>query len=442
MKIKKYFFALLASLCFVSLAACGNSESKPLKVFVGTESLTYYQSVLNQYVEDNNLPFTIEVSGGDTGGYADVFTRDTAKGADIFVTAHDNFAKLLAGSGTISPITKQSLINNMEETVDSAFLDVCYVSAGGAQPKYYGVPIIRQALVLYYNKALFSGENASKVNSWEGIVEVAKSRNIQAVAYTGTDGYSYSHWLLAQPTDGSASSLELFADGNASANYAWGADQVAIHNYAIAFTANPNGRNGKVLGNSTWESQLQSGSVATVIGGAWHKNTIESAWGPEGYGVAILPTFTAGGKEYRSGSFYDVKCLVKKKGSAYDKYLDDIIEYLSSDAIQLGSYEQCGNLPASNEVELAADDQLAKAQVQQGQTAGIPQPFGYNETFNPSYYSKGTDKAFINLHEGAYSKQGTEKILQLISYTWATGNNFSLELPEATLTDWINNRNN
>lgn len=448
MKLKKYFFALLATLCLFSVASCGESGPKALKVFVGTESLSYYTSVLQEYARENNLPFAIEVSGGDTGGYADTFLRDTKKGADIFVVAHDNFAKLLSGSGSIAPITKKSLIDNMKETVDPVFQEVCYLSAGGATPKYYGVPIIRQSLVLYYNKSLFAGKE-DKLNSWEGILEVATSKNKLATAYSGTDGFSYSHWLLAQPSNqaaktkfGTYGTLELFADGNASACYAWGEDQQLIHKYAQEFTANKNGRNGSVAGTSKWEVDLQQGLLCTVIGGAWHEKTIASAWGPEGYGVTILPTFKVGANkeyEFRSGSFYDVKCLVKKKGSEYASYLDDIMEYLSSDEIQQGSYEQCNNLPASNNVQIKADDKLAKAQILQGQTAGMPQPFGYNEEFNPAYYVCGTGEAFVELHEGKAAND-LVKTLKLICYTWSTGNTFDASLSDATLNEWVNNR--
>ena len=79
MKLKRYFYALLALLFGVTLVACnnpttgGNEEEewvvpdKPMQVFVGTESVVYYQDVLDQYVEENDLPFTIEVTGVDTG---------------------------------------------------------------------------------------------------------------------------------------------------------------------------------------------------------------------------------------------------------------------------------------------------------------------------------------------------------------------------------------
>lgn len=451
MKLKKYFFALLAVLCLATLASCGGSEAQPLKVFVGTESAAYYQQILTKYATDNKLPFKIEVSGGDTGGYADIFTKDTKKGADIFVTAHDNIAKLTAGAGTIAPITDQELIDNMEATVDTVFTDVCYVSAGGAQPKYYGVPLIRQALVLYYNKAYFNDSNIASVETWDGILQVAKANGKLAVAYNGTGGYNYSHWLLAQPANdatkakyGAKGTLQLFQEGSAAANYAWGADQLQIHEYAKKFTMDPNGRNGSVAGKSDWK--LVMGEYITLVAGAWDRATVAANWGPDGYGVTVLPTFTtANGDVFRSGSFYDVKCLFKKKGSAYASYLDDIMKFLSSDAVQLESYTKCGNLPASNTVQFDENDQLARAQIRQGQLAGLPQPFGYNEEFNPSYYLKGTDKAMMNLHENKYATEeiykgynlDTKTVLQLMSYTWATGNIFSHELPSDTLQAWV-----
>ena len=127
----------------------------------------------NDYVKENNLPFKIKVTGVDTGKYTDSFLLDTTRGADIFVTAHDNLGKLLAGSGTIAPVTDEDLVANIEETIDPIFQDVIYMSAAGGQSEFYAVPIIKQALVLFYNKDYLSD---SDVVSWEKILEVAESK--------------------------------------------------------------------------------------------------------------------------------------------------------------------------------------------------------------------------------------------------------------------------
>ena len=459
MKLKRCFYALLAVLFGLTLVACGETNdsetpteeewvvpSKPMQVFVGTESVLYYQEVLDNYVEENNLPFAIEVTGVDTGSYPDTFLRDTAKGADIFVAAHDNLGKLLDGSGAIGAITNRKLIKQMEDNTDGVFLNACYLSQGGSQPQYYGVPLIRQSLVLYYDKSAFNGQEA-KLQTWEGILSVAKSKNKLATTYTGTDGYSYSHWLLAQPADaktkkafGENGTLELFANGQIENNYAWGNDQVLIHQYAINFTKNANGRNGKVA-SAGWEAELQQGRVITLIGGAWNKNAVEKAFGTGNYGVTTLPKFTVEGYTFQSGSFYDVKCLMKKKDSAYAKYQDEIMMLLSSNEVQGGSYLDCANLPASNNAvdpttgEAVVYDDLAQAQINQGNAAGLPQPFGVKPTYNPAYYSQGTAALFITLHESSSSKAQIKTALQKISYIWAHN---GAPTDDSEITSWVN----
>ena len=102
--------------------------------------ISYYQGILNDYVKENNLPFKIKVTGVDTGKYTDSFLLDTTRGADIFVTAHDNLGKLLAGSGTIAPVTDEDLVANIEDTIDPIFQDVIYMSAAGGQSESASAP--------------------------------------------------------------------------------------------------------------------------------------------------------------------------------------------------------------------------------------------------------------------------------------------------------------
>ena len=478
MKIKRCFYALLAMLFGTTLIACGEKNdgsgewqvpNTPMQICVGSESVWYYQDVLDAYIEENNLPFDIKVTGVDTGKYADTFLLDPETGADIFVAAHDNLGKLLDGAGSISPITDEDLIVNIDDTIDPVFQDVIYMSAGGGQAQYYAVPIIRQSLVLFYNKAYLS---ASDVETWEGILKVAKAKGKLATTYIGDDGFNYSHWLLAQPENSAAKkafgdkgTLELYAGGLWAGNMAWGDDQVAITKYAQRFTNNVNGRNGAVVGDSGWESELNLDQAITVVGGAWNYGSIDEKW--DDYGVAVLPTFTLtssdaygtakSGMTFRSGSFYDVKCLMKKKGSAYDPYLDEIMMFLSSDAVQEGSYIYCNNLPASQNVDLQYDEEyleenydigsvsyfydLAVAQIEQGEAAGLPQPFGYNPLYNPAYYGKATG-LFVELHQnkkvdGKYPFDTNEEILdrlQWISYIWA---NDAVPSNQSEVDKWV-----
>ena len=304
MKLRRSLFLLLVVLFSASLVACtggnndtgndnnnggnqgndqGNTE-KPaptgtLQICVGSESVWLYQDVLNKYKADNNLPFDIQVTGVDTGSYVDTFLRDPDAGADIFVSSHDNLGKLLAGSGVVAPISNENLIEQIEDDVELAFQDVVYMNNA-----YYGVPIIRQSLVLYYDKAYFN--DASECDTWEEILDVAQNHGKLATSYVGSDNFNYSHWLLAKPANESAKNtfgtngtLELYKGGIWAGNMAYGDDQVAIHSYAQRFTAHANGRNGSVVGNDWWEKELEVGQTLTVIGGAWNNGAVQSILG-------------------------------------------------------------------------------------------------------------------------------------------------------------------
>ena len=450
MKLRRSLFLLLVVLFSATLAACmggsddsGNGDNNngnqnaptgTLQICVGSESVSLYQDVLNKYKADNNLPFDIKVTGVDTGSYVDDFLLDPENGADIFVSAHDNLGKLLKGSGVIAPVSNEDLVEQIEDEVELAFQNV--VQSNG---QYFAVPVMRQALVLYYDKAYFS--DASECDTWEEILAKAEAAGKLATSYVGSDAFNYSHWLLAKPANdaaknvfGANGSLELYKGGIWAGNMTYGDDQVAIHSYAQRFTANVNGRNGAVVGaNMDWEKELEAGQTLTVIGGAWNNGTIKSKLGKDGYGVTVLPKFTlteedaygkaTAGMQFQSGSFYDVKCLFKKKGSAYADYLDGILMHLASEEVQIQSFLQCNNLPAfkdfdANEVVsgLTADEkeeygitqiaiELANAQINQGKAAGLPQPFGHNADFNPTYYSASYGgEVILNLHQNL---QGT-----------------------------------
>ena len=84
MKLKRYVFGLLAVLLAATLFACGNDEdSNVLQICVGSESVWFYQEKLDAYVEENNLPFSIRVTGVDTGKYAETFLLDVSSCACI-----------------------------------------------------------------------------------------------------------------------------------------------------------------------------------------------------------------------------------------------------------------------------------------------------------------------------------------------------------------------
>ena len=171
-KMKKNILSLMiTAFTMASLTACGNDSKGTITVWVGGESVSYYQDVLNDFKKKNDFEYDFKVVESDAGDAAKVFLEDVEKGADIFTVAHDNLAKLTAGQSAIMPVTDQSLLNQIEADNPDVFKDVIKKEMHGNNYTF-AVPYIGQALVLYYNKAVVSEEQAK---TWEGLAEAAKN---------------------------------------------------------------------------------------------------------------------------------------------------------------------------------------------------------------------------------------------------------------------------
>lgn len=447
---RKLLSLAIAAMTLSSVVGC-QKQAENILVWVGAESVEYYTAKLAEYKTANpDFAYGFDVKGVDTGSAAATFLNDTDAGADIFTIAHDNLAKLTAGSSTIMPVTDQSLLSQIESDNPDSFKSVIKSTVQG-QEFTFAVPYISQALVLYYNTAVASAEQAK---TWEGLREAAKAAStdgntVSAGTVVGTDGYNFSWSLLARQMPGNTTTLKLYENGQMSNCYAQGDDTIAVSKWTQDFFASENGA--KFPSDSGWEVELkpksgaQAGVVISVVGGAWNYNAAKAALGSN-LGVAKLPTFTitedsaygtvTAGTEFQSGTFADCKCFVMKKTSKYASVLQDVVKFLSSKDVQEGSYEQCNNLPAyknaSVEFEAMGADtleaQLARTQIEMSQY-GIAQPFGVNALFNSFYYSKGAPdlyKAMIENKLGNFSTfEEIKAELKNIENVWKTGTKIS-----------------
>jgi len=441
---KKLIFLLLILASAVMLIGC--KKDAPLTIWVGTESVEFYQGVIEDYLvkyeEENGeaFPHTILVKGADTGSAAATYLEDTEAGPDIFTVAHDNLGKLIAGSSSIAPVTDAGLLAQIENDNPDTFKNVIKGSVGG-QIYTFGVPYIAQSLVLYYNKDLIS---ETQVQTWEGILEAAIAANKQALSLTGTDGFNNSFLLLATNVQTGTSSLKLYQGGDIQQNFVTGDDMVSVMKWGQRFFTHANGP--KRPTDSGWQIELKDGISLSVISGAWHYNAAVSALGSK-LGIVKLPTFTitsqdaygsvTAGTQFQSGTFADAKMFVMKKNSKYQEYIQDIVKYLSSKEVQEQSYIAVQNLPAYKNAAIEFDSmtgdsleaKLASAQIEMFEH-GIPQPFGFDNRFNFYYYSKGGPDLILEILE---NKSGTttglftsfdaiKAQLQLVENIWKTGN--------------------
>jgi maltose-binding protein MalE len=445
---KKILMLAFSATAIVTLAGCGGA--KPLLIWVGTESEAFYKTVMEEYVaayeveNGEKFPHAIRVVGTDATAAAK-FVQDPEAGADILQIPHDNLGKLIAGSSVIGPITDETLLEAIYENSPESFHEVIKGSVGGTEYTF-GVPIIAQSLVLYYNKKFV---NETQVQTWEGLLEAARNASSvgdvkQAMMLVGEDGYNNSFLLLGMDATTKESSLRLYENKDITDNYALGDDTVARMKWGQRFFTDPNGAVRPT--SSGWQVALKDEFVLSTISGAWHGKAIQTALGSN-YGVARLPQFTiteadaygtvTAGTVMQSGTFADTKMLVMKKNSPKAEFLQDILLHLSSPEIQEASFVDADNLPAYKnaavEFESMATNDLAKKQIEMFEF-GRPQPFGASAVFNFYYYSKGAPALLMEILINQDVSSPADGIgdfstnaailaqLQKIQNIWITGN--------------------
>ena len=441
-------------------AGCGGGGNKVIRVWVGEESVEFYQKICNEYVAAHeDFGYTVEVKGMDTGAVAGTISNDPTAAADIYTVAHDNIGKL-ASTQCAKPIGDQSLIDQVLADNPESFRKVIYSTLNGTE-YLYGVPYISQALFLYYNKALVTEEQAK---SFEGLREAARAAGTKAVTVTGDDGFNMSFALLATKVSDHSTTVKIYegaesvSGGSKGTSNCQGDDTIAIMRWLQDYAADENGF--KWASPDGWDADLDKSNkgVLAVIGGAWHYNTAKAALGETNLGIALIPTFTltekaveglsgvSAGDVYRGGTFADCKCFMINANSDKNKYAkeQELIKFMSSKESQNRSYVECLNVPAyagaSSYIEQCYNEgkvtesqyNLAAMQVSMAEW-GIPQPF-VTGTLNSYYYSKNAPSVFrAIIDKTAYpttgdtilaeteSLAGIRKALYLAEYLWMHG---------------------
>ena len=137
MKNKKLLSLSIAALTMASVVGC-QKTTESILVWVGAESMDYYQTKLNDFKKANpDFPLDFTVKGVDTGSAATTFLQDIDAGADIFTIAHDNLAKLTTGTSAIMPVTDESLLAQIDADNPDTFKSVIKSTVQGQQSFSY-----------------------------------------------------------------------------------------------------------------------------------------------------------------------------------------------------------------------------------------------------------------------------------------------------------------
>ena len=272
---------------------------------------------------------------------------DPEAAADVYMFANDQIPDLLK-SGAIAEFGGKTLdaikANNSETTVNT-------VSYDGS---VYGVPFTANTWFMYYDKSVFSEEDAK---SLDAMLEKGK------VAFPLNNSWYIAAFYVAN-------GCTLFGPngGDAAAGFDFSGDKaVAVTNYLVDLVANPNFVNGDVsTGND----------IKAFFSGTWDYQKAQEAFG-DNLGIAPAPSFTVDGAQKQMKSFAGSKAIgvnpTTKLYAEHPEVAVALAAYLGGTAAQQAHYDSRNIIPTDKNINVG-DDALARAQMDTMGYASIVQP--------------------------------------------------------------------
>ena len=273
--------------------------------------------------------------------------NDPASGADVYMFANDQIPDLLK-SGAIAEFGGSTLdgikAKNSETTVNT-------VSYEGS---VYGVPFTANTWFMYYDKSVFTEEDAKNLDTMLTKGKVAFPLN--------------NSWYIAAFYVANGCTLFGADGGDAAAGIDFGGDKaVAVTNYLVDLVANPNFVNGDVsTGND----------IDAFFSGTWDYQKALDAYG-DNLGIAAAPSYTLNGEAKQMKAFAGSKAIgVNPTTALYQSHPEVAVAlaaYLGGTDAQQSHYDIRNIIPTDESISVG-DDALAKAQMDTMSYASIVQP--------------------------------------------------------------------
>ena len=274
-------------------------------------------------------------------------STDPAAGADVYMFANDQIPDLLK-AGAIAELGGKTLdavkAANSATTVNTVTYD----------GSVYGVPFTANTWFMYYDKSVFTDEDAKSLDAMLAKGKVAFPLN--------------NSWYLAAFYVANGCTLFGPDGGDAAAGIDFSGDKaVAVTNYLVDLVANPNFVNGDVsTGND----------IDAFFSGTWDYQKAVDAYG-DNLGIAAAPSYTLDGELKQMKSFAGSKAIGVNPTTALYKEHPEIAvalaAYLGSTAAQQAHYDLRNIIPTDMAINVG-DDALAKAQMDTMDFASIVQP--------------------------------------------------------------------
>ena len=329
-----------------------------IKVWVADNVVDFTNQQIDAFKEANpdfaDFEYTVEPVGeGDAAGN---MITDVEAGADIFVFAQDQIARLVTAGALeeVAPDNQEAVINDN---------DAGAVGAATVGDILYAYPLTSDnGYFLYYDKSVVTDPS-----SLEQIIADCEAAGKNFYFELNSGWYQTAFFFAT----GAELTYETDDSGNftaCNATYASDEGLLALKKM-VELKSSSAFQNGSAVGEGT--------NVGAIVDGTWDSGAAQDLFG-ENYACAKLPTFEAAdGKTYQMSGFGGFKLLGVKPQEDEDKLIacDALAAFLSSGEVQLARYEAVGwgpsNLEAQGSEVIQADEALSALAAQLAFT--IPQ---------------------------------------------------------------------
>ena len=341
--MKKYLALVLALImCLSIFSGCKKEEEGiEIKVWVAENIVELTKQQIAKFNETNTdgLKFNATVEPVGEGDAATSMTQDVEAGADIFCFAQDQTARLIQAGAL------QKLGAGATELVKTSH-DKASVSAVTSGDALYGYPLTSDnGYFMYYDKSVISED---MVGSLEALIAACETAGKNFSFELENSWYIVSFFFAT----GCLSEWEADADGkfiDVNDNFNSDAGKIAAEGMKKLLTS-------KCYVNSSATTDFSAAiPSAVVISGTWNYENAKSQLG-ENMGVAELPSFNVGGKDYHLGSYNGCKLMGVKPQQDAERSaaINKLAQYLTSEAAQLERFNAVGWGP-SNVAAQASD---------------------------------------------------------------------------------------
>ncbi len=328
-----------------------------IKIWCDERISAQVKNQVNAFKSHFGSKYTINLTVNEVseGTAASSMTEDVQSGADIYVFAQDQLAKLKT-AGALAAITKDLKTAVVKESETEA------VNAASINGTMYAYPFTSDnGYFMYYDRRIISDEDAK---SMETIIKRCEDNGRKFNFPIFGNGFYSAAYFMAT---GCTSTWEM-NKSNQFVSYTdnYNSDEGFIAAKAIKYLKAHN-----IFGNSDDPTKLgrATNGLGACVSGIWNYPTALKAFkdiGEQYLGCAEMPSFTAeDGNKYHISSFSGYKLIGVKPQTDAKKVsvCKRIARYLSSYTCQLQRFKEVGwgptNLTAQADKDVKAHPGLA-----------------------------------------------------------------------------------